>query len=64
MKISVTKTQLALAVLYAVQGCTAAGREAIAKRLRDVALEVCVEGDTVTLCAIKCAEASETKDLP
>ena len=51
----------AIVSLGLVLGCTKAARAKVADALAAVALEVCVEGDAVEVCARKCVEYCETR---
>ncbi len=54
--IAITISILGLLVLLA---CTAKDRSGIARAIGDIAAEVCVEGDSVSVCLRKCeTEAS------
>ena len=44
-------------------GCTAQQRAAVARTIADIAAEVCVEGDSISVCLKKCeTEASRREE--
>jgi len=54
------RAQLLVAILIAAAACTAAARReavGIAGAMADLAARVCADGDTVKICAQKCAAA-------
>lgn len=43
--------------------CTAAARAAVARTIADIAAEVCIEGDSISVCLKKCeTEASRREE--
>lgn len=52
---------VALVLPVLPMACTRQQARAVSDVVRDIALEVCVEGDTVTACLKKCSEADERK---
>ena len=49
--------------LATVQGCAGLDPKHAGEALKSLALEVCVSGETLEVCARKCAEACELKEL-
>ena len=55
----------AIGWLSSAVGCTPQARAAVARTIADIAAEVCVEGDSVSVCLRKCeTEASRRADEP